>query len=134
MEYASINGLKAYAGELAKDIEKQYGATIKQYLADCEDRMLAYIFPNTPASPDDEDALEQAIYAQFVHENNARNKALAEVPAGAIQFRLGEFQMQFDPEYASGKLTRRTISQAAHGILLRQGLLYRGVERAHKWG
>ena len=128
MIYASVTGLEMYAGELADEVIEQYGDAIEYRLNECEKRLLAYIIPNTPASAGDAEAFEQAVYSQFIFENESRYKDVRELPQGVTRFKLGEFEMEFNGKRTvSAVLTKSTISPAAYGILLRQGLLYRGV-------
>ena len=51
-----------------------------------------------------------------------------QVPEGTQSFSIGDFSMTFNKDFLEGRLTRKTICPAAYGLLLRSGLLYRGVE------
>lgn len=128
MQYASVAGLELYAGELADSIEDDIGDALEYRLSECESKLLAYIIPNAPASPSDAEAFARAVYSQFIFENESRYKDVRDLPHGVKRFKLGDFEMEFsDTRAASAVLTKSTISPAAYSILLRQGLLYRGV-------
>lgn len=93
-------------------------------------RMNGYIFPNIPVTQEEQQAFEQAMRFQIEHERRQR-EALSGVtlPDGTTGFTIGHFQMSFEQGALSSRLTRRTVCDAAYGVLLRAGLLYRGVER-----
>lgn len=89
-------------------------------LAGIRERMYAVCFPNIPRTLEEQEAFEQAVQAQYAHEQET-----AQVPAGVKGFRIGEFEMTLE----NGKsLTGGRICPEAYGLLLRHGLLYRGVE------
>lgn len=93
-------------------------------------RMDGYIFPNTAVTDAEKEALHAACLYQIEHERRQREALEGErLPDGTTGFTIGHFQMAFAEGAISSRLTRRTICDAAHGILLRAGLLYRGVER-----
>lgn len=91
------------------------------------DRMYAFIFPNNPRTEQEKIAFETAVQYQYAHDATAAI-ALAEVPQGVKSFNIGDFSMAFDEGWIESRLTRKTICPSAYGILLRHGLLYRGVE------
>ena len=92
-------------------------------------RMLGYIFPNTPVTDEEKYAFDSAVLLQIQHEK-ALKASRGEIPDGVSSFSIGHFSMTFaDEKSASSKLTRKTICDASYGLLLRAGLLYRGVER-----
>lgn len=98
-----------------------------------EERIRAFIFPNVPRTPDEVEAFNKAVQHQIEHE-----KAIVEsmdiedvnLPNGVSSFHIGNFSMSFaDDGYRnSAVLTKETICPVAYGILLRSGLLYRGVD------
>ncbi|MBQ8159758.1 MAG: hypothetical protein IJ083_03310, partial [Clostridia bacterium] len=89
-------------------------------------RLLAFIFPNTPGSPMELEALEEAAFCQAEYELE-KAEAMGGIPEGVKGVKIGHFSV--DVESGSGTISRRTISPAAYGILLGAGLLYRGVGR-----
>jgi len=91
------------------------------------DKVRGFIFPNTPSTQQDQEAFEKAVLYQYEHEATQAQK-MQEVPDGAQSFSIGDFSMSFDKDFLQSRLTRKTICPAAYGVLLRQGLLYRGVE------
>ena len=92
-----------------------------------EERMLLYIFPNTPVTKEERDAFDDAVDYQLEHER-ARREQMSDIPEGATSFRIGDFQMSFDSGYNTSALSSKTICPAAKSRLLRAGLLYRGLE------
>ncbi len=93
-------------------------------------RMLGFIFPNTPVTDEEKYAFDSAVLLQLQHEK-ALKAQMGEIPDGVSSFTIGHFTMSFaDGASCSSSLTRKTICDAAYGLLLRAGLLYRGVERA----
>lgn len=92
------------------------------------DKVLAFIFPNNPRTDSDTEAFEKAVLYQYEHEMTQAIKTSDEIPDGVQSFSIGDFHMSFDKDWLETRLTRKTICPAAYGVLLRQGLLYRGVE------
>ena len=95
-------------------------------------RMLAFIFPNTPVTQDEVRAFENAVLLQVQHEKAIKASGMGEIPEGVTSFQIGHFTMSFADGYSSSsgaRLTRKTICDGAYGLLLRAGLLYKGVER-----
>ena len=89
-------------------------------LAGVRERMYAVCFPNIPRTMEEREAFEAAVQAQYAHDQEA-----AQIPEGVKSFRIGEFEM----DVKDGKsLTGGKICPEAYGLLLRHGLLYRGVE------
>ena len=92
-------------------------------------RMSAYIFPNTPYTDEEKQAFDKAVLFQIQHERmQAEALGGQMLPDGLKEFNIGHFQGAFETSVSS-KLSRKTICDAAYGVLLRAGLLYRGVER-----
>ncbi len=84
------------------------------------ERMYAFCFPNTPVTEAERQAFEQAVWAQYSYEQDT-----VQTPKGVKGFRLGEFEMTLaDRTGPAGA----PICPEAYGLLLRHGLLYRGVE------
>lgn len=50
------------------------------------------------------------------------------LPEGVTSVTIGHFSASFDDSAFTGKLTRKTICDAAYSELLLAGLLYRGLE------
>ena len=95
------------------------------------DRMSAYIFPNTPRNETETAAFDKACKYQIAHEKTIASQVGDNaVPEGTKSFNIGDFAMSFEDGVMSSRLTRKTICPSAHGVLLREGLLYKGVERA----
>lgn len=108
----NLEGLQAYLGEEAYALwlgERMYPKTELQ----CQlNRILAAIIPRQPRTEADCAAISQAAYAQtrFDWEN----------PEGLEKMRIGSFSVERRP--------LPEICKEARAILLRAGLLYRGVE------
>lgn len=107
----------------AQDIPEDSGTK-----AFVRDKVYAFIFPNSPTTDADTAAFEKAVQYQYEHEMTQAMKASDEIPEGVQSFSIGDFHMSFDKDWLETRLTRKTICPAAYGVLLRQGLLYRGVE------
>lgn len=98
-------------------------------------RMNGYIFPNVPVTQEEQEAFEAACALQIEHERHQREATAGmQLPDGTTGFVIGHFQMTFGDGAMSSRLSRKTICDAAYGILLRAGLLYRGVEREGRRG
>lgn len=89
-------------------------------------RLYAYIFPNNPVTDSEKAVFEEAVVLQAEHDASIEDSGL---PQGAKSFSIGHFSMTMDSDAQSERLNRRTICAEAYGILLREGLLYKGVER-----
>ena len=89
-------------------------------------RMYAYIFPNNPYTASQQAAFDQAVLLQAEHDAAREEEG---IPAGVNSFTIGHFSMSVDSSQTSDKLNRNTICPDAYAVLLREGLLYRGVER-----
>lgn len=97
-----------------------------------EQRMLAFIFPNHPRTAREKEVFAKAVRYQIDHEKTLAdsNSEVGSLPHGVESFQIGDFSMTFDGS-ATDHLTRKTICPYAYGLLLREGLLYKGVERAY---
>lgn len=97
------------------------------------EKMYAFIFPNSPVTEEETQAFEGAVLCQYEHDMTlAKNRH--EVPEGVQSFTLGDFSMSFKDDFWDARLNMKNICPSAYGLLLRHGLLYRGVEgRARPW-
>ena len=91
------------------------------------EKLYAFIFPNVPSTEEEAATFEQAAKYQYEHEAT-RARQTQDLPEGVKEFSIGDFAMTFEKGYSDGRLTKKTICPAAYGLLLRHGLLYRGVE------
>lgn len=126
MRYATLKGFEAYAGAEADSLEERFEDSIATMLAECEERMVAYIVPNIPVNDAQKTAFCNAVFCQLVYENRGGNSQSDDLPNGVKSFRIGNFQMSLD-SLPKGTLTRLTIAPAAYAYLFNAGLLYRGV-------
>ena len=97
-----------------------------------EERLKAFIFPNTPVTAEEIEAFGRAVYLQTEHEHQmkmASGNEEVNIPNGVSSFTLGHFSMSFAGKgyQNSAVLTKDSICPTAYSILLRAGLLYRGV-------
>ena len=91
-------------------------------------RMRGFIFPNLPVSPREQLAFDNAVHFQIEHEREQKRALGMDLPDGLTEVTIGHFTAAFSESALSGKLTRRTICDAAYAELLTAGLLYRGLE------
>lgn len=95
-----------------------------------EMRVLAFIFPNKPRTPEECAAFAQAVEIQIIHEKSILAQiGGSDIPAGVKSFSIGDFSMTFEDGAFSSPLTRKSICPTAYGLLLKSGMLYKGVER-----
>ena len=132
-KYVSFSEFAAYAGSNYTNLLESWGGVegIARRLHDCEARMLAFAFPNSPRLDNvtQLDAFCRAVYAQMIFEHSAQ-KAIEGAPPGVKSFKIGNFTLTLDTDASAfAVLNRRNIDPAAYAYLLREGLLYRGVER-----
>lgn len=92
-----------------------------------QERMKLFIFPNQPETTEEATAFDRAVLYQIAHEKSL-SESESRIPDGVKSFSIGDFSMTFGEETASA-LTMRTICPAAYSVLLRAGLLYRGLPR-----
>lgn len=92
-----------------------------------EDRIRLFMFPNEAKTEAELEAFDKAVAYQIAHEKSLQEQ-FGEIPDGATSFKIGDFSMTFGDGMTGGKLTRKTICEAAYSVLLRAGLLYRGLE------
>lgn len=98
------------------------------------ERMYGYIFPNMPRTEEEKAVFEKACLYQYAHDMTALQKTGEGIPEGLVSFRIGDFQMAFDSGTMESRLTSKSICPSARGLLLRHGLLYRGVEGRGLYG
>lgn len=103
-----------------------------KHLEIVEERLKAFIFPNTPVTEEELEAFGRAVYVEAEHEKQMEEASGSEeihLPNGVSSFSIGHFSMSFAGKgYQNGAvLTKDTICPTAYSILLRAGLLYRGV-------
>lgn len=112
------------------DIHSATDAPTAEEIVLMEPRMMAFIFPNTPTTAAEKAAFDKAVIFQICHEKSAIAALQGQsIPSGVTGFRIGDFQMSFNGSGTdAGRLTKQTICPSAYGLLLREGLLYRGVE------
>ena len=97
--------------------------------AQMTERMYYRIFPNTPVTKEETAAFERACLLQIAHERESAGTVPA-LPPGVKSFQIGHFSMNFSETAAQGNSPGGlNLCAAAYGVLLRAGLLYRGVER-----
>lgn len=90
------------------------------------ERLRLFIFPNEARSESEQAAFEQAAAFQIAHEKSLQERR-GDIPEGASSFKIGDFSMSFEEGANSAGLNRKTICEAAYAVLLRAGLLYRGL-------
>lgn len=110
------------------DSHKTVPEPTEEVLQLIRDKMYAFIFPNDPRTDEDKQVFEKAVRYQYAHEATAA-MSMSDVPQGVHSFSIGDFSMSFEDGLNDMQLTRKTICPSAYGMLLRHGLLYRGVER-----
>lgn len=96
------------------------------------DKMRAFIFPNTPRTESQAMAFDKACIYQIAHEKTiAAQCGDNAIPQGVESFQIGDFSMTFDAASMGNVLTKKMVCPAAYGVLLREGLMYKGVERSY---
>lgn len=93
-----------------------------------QERMKLFIFPNEAETEEEQAAFEQAVQYQIAHEKTLLEQH-GEIPDGVNSFKIGDFSMTFEVGANRPGLNRNTICAAARSVLLRAGLLYRGLPR-----
>lgn len=109
------------------DVHETVPEPTEEILEMFRDKMHAFIFPNTPVTDAEQAVFEKAVRYQYAHEATQAIKASG-IPNGVESFKIGDFSMSFGDGYNDGRLTKKTICPSAYGLLLREGLLYKGVE------
>ena len=97
-----------------------------------QERMSLVIFPNEIRTQMEQDAFDRACMLQIAHEREQGTQEVPALPQGVKSFQIGHFQMSFgDHGYTGGDALPMHLCSAAYSVLLRAGLLYRGVERVY---
>lgn len=110
------------------DVHTWTGTATDEETAMMTDRMKLFIFPNEAATDAELEAFDKAVAYQIAHEKSLQEQ-FGEIPDGVNSFKIGDFSMSFDEGMNTARLTRKTICEAAYSVLLRAGLLYRGLPR-----
>ena len=83
------------------------------------------MFPNSPVTEREKEVLQKAARLQAEHDvTQARD--MPSLPSPVKSFQLGHFQMELQVDT---RALRGDMCPLAYALLLREGLLYRGVER-----
>lgn len=109
------------------DLHTWTGEATEEETALMEDQMRLFIFPNSAETEEETEAFNKAVAYQIAHEKS-RAEAFSEIPDGANSFKIGDFSMSFEAGVNDSALNRKNICPAAYSVLLRAGLLYRGLE------
>lgn len=110
------------------DVHTWTGTATEEETVMMTDRMKLFIFPNEAREEDEIEAFNKAVAYQIAHEHS-RAEQYSEIPDGVESFKIGDFSMSFEDGVNGIGLTRKTICEAAYSVLLRAGLLYRGLPR-----
>lgn len=130
MMYVSVNGLMSYFGDIddgGYDTRLEDSDYASRALEDCESRIAAYIIPNAPKGEEQIAAFCTAVYAQVAYEHNKANQQLSDMPSGMKSFAVNGFTATLENDGAN-VVSALGISRTAKAVLLRAGLLYRGVD------
>ncbi len=112
------------------DLHTWTGTPTEEETAMMVDRMKLFIFPNEARTEEETEAFGKAVSYQIVHEKSLQEQfGEVRIPDGTTSFKIGDFSMTFGEGFNGSGLTRKTICQAAYSVLLRAGLLYRGLPR-----
>lgn len=111
------------------DVHTWTGTATEEETAMMTDRMKLFIFPNEAKADDEIEAFNKAVAYQIAHEKSLQEQ-YGDIPSGVEAFKIGDFSMNFGEGANEAGLTRKTICEAAYSVLLRAGLLYRGLPRA----
>ena len=87
----------------------------------------SYMFPNTAQTEREKDVLRRASRYQAAHDLTLARET-PNLPADVRSFQIGHFQMTMEP---GARTQRAALCPSAYALLLREGLLYRGVEGRH---
>lgn len=110
------------------DLHTWTGEATEEETALMEDQMRLFIFPNTAVTEEETEAFDKAVAYQIAHEKS-KAEAFGDVPIpdGTNSFKIGDFSMSFEDGVNTSGITKKTICPAAYSVLLRAGLLYRGL-------
>lgn len=114
------------------DVHNSFYPPTDEEIEMMEDRISAYIFPNVPRTEEEKTAFNKAVLYQIAHEKTLADvlgEELSHLPDGTTSFSIGTFSMSFgNGGYKnSAVLTKESICPYAYSVLLRAGLLYKGV-------
>ena len=110
------------------DFHTWTGTATAQEVDMMSERMKLFIFPNEAKSEEEIEAFNNAVAYQIAHEKSLQTQN-GDIPNGVESFKIGDFSMNFEEGVNGTGLTRKTICEAAYSVLLRAGLLYRGLPR-----
>ena len=110
------------------DLHTWTGTPTEAETAMMVDRMKLFIFPNEAKTDAEVEAFNKAVAYQIAHEKSQQEQH-GDIPNGVSAFKIGDFSMNFAAGVTDTKITRLTICEAAYSVLLRAGLLYRGLPR-----
>ena len=109
------------------DLHTWSGTATADETALMTEQMKLFIFPNEARTESEIEAFNQAVNYQIVHEKSHQDQH-GQIPDGVTSFKIGDFSMTFEAGVNESGLTRANICPAAYSVLLRAGLLYRGLE------
>lgn len=125
--FATLADLAAWYGWTPEELTAKF-PTAARTLEAAENRLLAYIFPCVVCSETQKDALVTAACAQFAHEHNSdAAQLMMSAPAGLQSFTIGHWSAAFARGATAESLFPAGLDNSAYAILLRSGLLFRGV-------
>lgn len=110
------------------DLHTWTGTPTDEETAMMEDLMRKFIFPNEAKTTEEITAFNKAVNYQIAHEKS-QVLDYGQIPDGATYFKIGDFSLRFSAGTFNAGLNRKTICDAAYSVLLRAGLLYRGLPR-----
>lgn len=110
------------------DVHTWTGTATQAEIDMMTDRVKLFIFPNEAKTDDEIEAFNKAVNYQIAHEKSLQTQ-IGDIPNGVESFKIGDFSMNFEEGVNGTGLSRKTICEAAYSVLLRAGLLYRGLPR-----
>lgn len=110
------------------DLHSWTGTATQSETALMEEQVRLFIFPNKAKTDAEVTAFNQAVAFQIAHEKS-RQDQYGQIPDGVTSFKIGDFSMTFGEGSNKSGLTQANICPAAYSVLLRAGLLYRGLPR-----
>ena len=109
------------------DLHTWTGEATEEETALMQEQMRLFIFPNAAETDAEIEAFNKAVTFQIAHEKS-RQEQFDQIPDGVSGFKIGDFSMNFEAGFNDAGLNRKNICPAAYSVLLRAGLLYRGLE------
>lgn len=110
------------------DIHGTFPTPTEEERVSMQPRIDAFIFPRIPETENELSAYALAVDQQINHDKTiAAQLENTPVPPGTTGFKIGDFSMSFESGAFDSAITRKTICQTAYGLLLKAGLLYKGV-------